>query len=47
MLKEAQGREAEIEGELHGLKGVRVELVEKTLASAKGDRSNGAGEGSK
>jgi chromosome segregation protein len=31
-LKEAQGREAEIEGELHGLKGVRVELVEKTLA---------------
>jgi chromosome segregation protein len=32
MLKESQGREAEIESELHGLKGVRVELVEKTLA---------------
>ena len=31
-LTEAQGREAEIEVELHGLKGVRVELVEKTMA---------------
>ena len=28
----AQAREAEIEGELHGLKGVRGELLEKTLA---------------
>ena len=28
----AQAREAEIEGELHGLKGVRKELLEKTLA---------------
>ncbi len=32
MLKEAKAREAEIEGELHGLKSVRVGLVEKTLA---------------
>lgn len=28
----SQARESEIEGELHGLKGVRVELLEKTLA---------------
>ncbi|MDD4449010.1 MAG: chromosome segregation protein SMC, partial [Methanothrix sp.] len=32
LLSLSQGREAEIEGELHGLKGVRGELLEKTLA---------------
>ena len=31
-LAAAKAREAEIEGELHGLKGVRGELLEKTLA---------------
>ena len=31
-LKAEQAREAEIESELHGLKGVRVELLEKTIA---------------
>ncbi len=34
-LKEEQARETEIEGELHGLKGVRVELLEKTIAMQK------------
>ena len=32
LLALSQAREAEIEGELHGLKGVRGELLEKTLA---------------
>jgi len=31
-LSDCQAREAEIEGELHGLKGARGELLEKTLA---------------